>query len=74
MTGNFESGTTRFLLNDNAQCNPIWVCQAGGLYLAYFPTPQRDLTEKEQRPANAGYERCERRCLPCERSHVWRIQ
>ena len=38
MTGNFASAKTLCLLNENAQCNPIWVSQPDGLKLVHFQT------------------------------------
>jgi hypothetical protein len=63
MTGNFASARTLCLLNENAQCNPIWVSQPGGLKLVHFPTLQQEWTGREHAPVDAAYEGCERACL-----------
>ncbi len=64
MTGNFASARTLCLLNENAQCIPIWVSQPDGLKLVHFPTFQQELAGREHPPDDAAYESCERRCLP----------
>jgi hypothetical protein len=64
MTGNFEAGKTLCLLNENAQCNAIWVSQPDGLRLAHFQTIQRELACQEHASADAAYEGCARHCLP----------
>jgi hypothetical protein len=64
MIGYFASARTLCLLNENAQCNPIWVAQPDGLKLVHFPTLQQELTGREHIPVDAAYENCERRCLP----------
>ena len=51
------------LINENAQCNPIWVSRPDGLKLVHFPTLQEELTGREQPPADAAYENCDRECL-----------
>jgi hypothetical protein len=63
MTGNLTAARTLCLLNENAQCNPIWVSQPGGLRLVHFQTLQEESTGNECRPADAAYEKCERLCL-----------
>jgi hypothetical protein len=63
MNGNFASAKTLCLLNENAQCNPIWVSQPDGLKLVHFPTLQQEWTGCEQAPVDAAYEKCERLCL-----------
>ena len=63
MSDNFASVRTLCLLNENAQCNPIWVSQPGGLKLVHFQTLQQELTGREHLPADAAYEKCERLCL-----------
>ena len=63
MSDNFASARTLCLLNENAQCNPIWVSQPGGLKLVHFQTLQQELTGREHLPADAAYEKCERLCL-----------
>jgi hypothetical protein len=63
VTGNQASARTLCLLNENAQCNPIWVAQPDGLKLVHFPTLQQELTGREHIPVDAAYENCERRCL-----------
>jgi hypothetical protein len=51
------------LLNENAQCNPIWVSQPDGLKLVHFQTFQQEFTGREPAPVDAAYEKCERLCL-----------
>lgn len=63
MTGNFSSPRTLCLLNENAQCNPIWASQPDGLKLVHFPTLQQEWTGREHVPVDASYENCERICL-----------
>lgn len=63
MTGNFASARTLCLLNENAQCNPIWVSQPEGLKLVHFPTIQQEWTGREHAPIDTAYEGCERMCL-----------
>jgi hypothetical protein len=63
MTGNFASAKTLCLLNENAQCNPIWVSQPEGLKLVHFPTLQQEWTGRERAPNDTAYEDCERMCL-----------
>ena len=57
------SAKTICLLNENAQCNPIWVSVPDGLKLAHFPTLQRELTPRKNTPVDSCYEKCERGCL-----------
>jgi hypothetical protein len=59
----FASARTHCLLNENAQCNPIWVSRPDGLMLVHFQTYQQELAAKEHPPADAAYEERERRCL-----------
>ena len=63
MTDTFASARTLCLLNENAQCNPIWMAKPGGLKLVHFPTLQEELTGREHIPVDAAYEKCERLCL-----------
>lgn len=63
VTGNFVSARTLCLLDENAQCNPIWVSQPDGLKLVHFQTLQQELTGREHAPGDADYENCERQCL-----------
>jgi hypothetical protein len=63
MTGNLASARTLCLLNENAQCNPIWISQPDGLKLVHFQTLQQELTGREHAPVDAAYENCERLCL-----------
>ena len=63
MTGNLASARTLCLLNENAQCNPIWISQPDGLKLVHFQTLQQELTGREPAPVDAAYENCERLCL-----------
>jgi hypothetical protein len=63
VTGNFASAKTLCLLNENAQCNPIWMSQPEGLKLVHFQTFQQESTGREHAPVDAGYEDCERVCL-----------
>jgi hypothetical protein len=63
MTGYLASAHTLCLLNENAQCNPIWVSQPDGLRLVHFQTFQEEISGKEHAPVDAGYEKCERQCL-----------
>jgi hypothetical protein len=63
MSGNYIPARTLCLLNENAQCNPIWVSRPEGLKLVHFQTFQEEITYRERRPADAAYEQCERLCL-----------
>ena len=63
MSGYSESRNTICLLNENAQCNPIWVSQADGLHLAHFQTFQPEMSMKEHAPVEVAYEKCARHCL-----------
>jgi hypothetical protein len=63
MTGHYDSARTLCLLNENAQCNPIWVSQPDGLKLVHFQTLQEELTGRERKPVDSAYEKCERLCL-----------
>ncbi len=63
MTDHFAPARTLCLINENAQCNPIWVAQPDGLKLVHFLTLQEELTGREQAPVDAAYEKCERQCL-----------
>lgn len=63
MTGNSASARTLCLLNENAQCNPIWVSKPDGLKLVHFQTLQEELTGQEHQPVDTAYEKCERLCL-----------
>ncbi len=63
MTDNFALARTLCLLNEKAQCNPIWVSQQNGLKLVHFQTLQQELTGREHPPVDAVYEKCERLCL-----------
>jgi hypothetical protein len=63
MTGNFEARRTLCLLNENVQCNPIWISRQDGLQLAHFQTLHRELTREESAPGDASYEKCARHCL-----------
>lgn len=63
MTACSEPAKSICLVNENAQCNPIWVALPQGLKLAHFPTFQVESSGGEVGPADASYERCERTCL-----------
>jgi hypothetical protein len=63
MTGNLASARTLCLLDENAQCNPIWMSQPDGLKLVHFQTLQQELTGRKHAPDGATYESCERLCL-----------
>ncbi len=63
MTGQFTPARTLCLLDENAQCNPIWVSQPDGLKLVHFQTFQQEMTGQEHAPVDAAYEKCERLCL-----------
>jgi hypothetical protein len=63
VTGNFGSARTLCLLNENAQCSPIWVSQPEGLKLVHFQTLQQELTGGDHASVDAAYEKCERLCL-----------
>jgi len=63
MTENFALARTLCLLNENAQCNPIWVSRPDGLKLVHFLTIQEEVTSRERAPVNTAYEKCERLCL-----------
>lgn len=58
-----KSARNLCLINENAQCNPIWVSQPDGLKLVHFPTLQEECTGQEQPLTDAAYENCERECL-----------
>jgi hypothetical protein len=60
---NFASAKTICLLNENAQCNPIWMARPDGLKLVHFPTLQEEWTGREHAPVDARYENCERQCV-----------
>ncbi len=60
MTDKFAFGRTLCLLDENAQCIPIWVSQPHGLELVHFQT---EITGREHAPLDAAYENCERQCL-----------
>jgi hypothetical protein len=63
VTGYLASARTLCLLNEKAQCNPIWLSGPEGLKLVHFPTLQQELTGREHTPVDAAYENCERLCL-----------
>jgi hypothetical protein len=63
MTCNFASTKTLCLINENAQCNPIWLSQPDGLKLVHFQTLQQELTGRERPLIDASYEKCDRPCL-----------
>jgi hypothetical protein len=63
MMDKFDSARTICLVNENAQCNPIWMARLDGLKLVHFPTLQEELTGKEHAPVDARYEKCQRDCL-----------
>ena len=63
MTGYSDSIKSICLLNENAQCNPIWMSRPEGLKLVHFPTIQQEMTGREHAPADAAYEDCDRGCL-----------
>ena len=64
VSDNLAPAKTLCLLNENAQCNPIWASQPDGLKLVHFQTFQQQLTRTEHAPLDAAYEKCERICLP----------
>jgi hypothetical protein len=63
MTGKFVAARTLCLLNENAQCNPIWLSQPEGLKLVHFQTLREEVTGREHSPVDTAYEKCERLCL-----------
>ena len=63
MTGEFASARTLCLLNENAQCNPIWLSRPDGLKLAHFQTLPQESVDRENAPFDATYDKCERLCL-----------
>jgi hypothetical protein len=63
MTDNFAPAKTLCLLNENAQCNSIWMSQPDGLKLVHFLTLQTEVAGREQMPIDAEYEKCERQCV-----------
>lgn len=64
MTDQFAPAKTLCLLNENAQCNSIWMSQPGGnLKLVHFLTLQKEVTGRENVPTDAAYEKCERECV-----------
>jgi len=68
VNGNSTAARTLCMLNENAQCNPIWLSQPDGLKLVHFQTIQQERTGRERVPVDAAYEKCERVCL--ESSHL----
>jgi hypothetical protein len=64
VAGSHASARTLCLLNENAQCNPIWLSQPEGLKLVHFQTLQEESTGREHLPVDTAYENCERLCLP----------
>ncbi len=64
MSDNFVPAKTLCLLNENAQCNPIWASQPDGLKLVHFQTFQQQVTGGEHDPLSADDQKCERICLP----------
>jgi hypothetical protein len=63
MTENFTPTKSLCLLNENAQCNAIWMCQPAGLKLVHFLTLRGEATGREHVPVDAAYEECERQCV-----------
>jgi len=63
MTGTFAAPKTICLLNENAQCNPIWLSRPDGLKLVHFLTLQQEMTGREHPTVDAAYEKCDRSCL-----------
>lgn len=63
MTDTFAATKTICLLNENAQCNPIWMSRPDGLTLVHFLTLRQEMTGREHPPVDAAYEKCERTCL-----------
>lgn len=63
MNGNSASARTLCLLNENAQCNPIWLSKPDGLKLVHFQTLQEEWTGRERPRVDTAYEKCERLCL-----------
>ena len=56
MTDNFAPAKTLCLLNENAQCNSIWMSQPGGLKLVHFLSLQEEVTGREHVPVDADYD------------------
>jgi hypothetical protein len=67
VSDNFAPAKTLCLLNENAQCNPIWSSQPEGLKLVHFQTFQQKWKGREQPPLDSAYEKCERNCVPGSR-------
>ena len=63
MNGHFAPARTLCMLDENAQCSPIWVSRPEGLNLVHFQTFQQEITGRDHPPLDAAYEKCERRCL-----------
>jgi hypothetical protein len=63
MTENFAPTKSLCLLNENAQCNTIWMAQPAGLKLVHFLTLQAEMG-RERLPVDSAYDRCERNCVP----------
>jgi hypothetical protein len=63
MTDNFAPVKSLCLLDENAQCNSIWMSQPGGLKLVHFLSLQGELTGREHLPVDFRYENCERQCV-----------
>jgi hypothetical protein len=68
MSSQFSFARTSCLLNNDAQCNPIWLSQPEGLRLAHFQTPQEGTKQTENVLPSVAYESCERGCLHAGRS------
>jgi hypothetical protein len=63
VTANSVSARTLCLLNQNAQCNPIWLSRSDGLKLVHFPTTEPEAEPQEPVTADAAHEACERHCV-----------
>jgi hypothetical protein len=63
MNGHFAPARTLCLLDENAQCSPIWVSRPEGLNLFHFQTFQQEITGRNHPCQDAAYEKCERGCL-----------
>ena len=64
MKDDLERAKTACLLDDQGQCNPIWVSQLNGIQLAHFQTFGNKLTATKPATTDALFDKCVRHCLP----------
>jgi hypothetical protein len=68
MSCQFSFAKTACLLNEDADCNPIWLSQPEGLRLVHFQTLREGAKRGKNVPVVPSYESCERGCLHSGRS------